>query len=90
MAEMVGWLRQGVGELIRQASLQLMDLLMQEEVRELAGERSQRQAERTAVRIITVDLRKLYSNVADLAIFRASASSGSSRSASRQIRRNSE
>jgi transposase-like protein len=50
MAEMVGWLRNGVGELIRQAGLQLMDLLMQEEVRELAGERSQRQAERTAQR----------------------------------------
>ena len=44
MAEMVGWLRKGVGELIRQAGLQLMDLLMQEEVRELVGERSQRQA----------------------------------------------
>src|SRR5256712_2681261 len=50
MAEMVGWLRKGVGELIRQAGLQLMDLLMQEEVRELAGERSQRQAERAASR----------------------------------------
>jgi putative transposase len=50
MAEMVGWLRQGVGELIRQAGLRLMDLLMQEEVRELVGERSQRQAERTANR----------------------------------------
>jgi putative transposase len=50
MAEMVGWLRKGVGELIRQAGLQVMDLLMQEEVRELAGERSQRQAERTASR----------------------------------------
>jgi transposase-like protein len=50
MAEMIGWLRKGVGELIRQAGLQLMDLLMQEEVRELAGERSQRQAERTASR----------------------------------------
>src|SRR4029077_6183286 len=50
MAEMVGWLRKGVGELIRQAGLQLMDLLMQEEVRELVGERSQRQAERTASR----------------------------------------
>jgi putative transposase len=50
MAEMVGWLRKGVGELIRQAGLQLMDLLMQEEVRELAGERSQRQADRTASR----------------------------------------
>jgi putative transposase len=50
MAEMLGWLREGVGELIRQAGLQLMDLLMQEEVRSLAGERSQRQAERTTTR----------------------------------------
>ena len=50
MAEMIGWLRKGVGELIRQAGLQLMDLLMQEEVRELVGERSQRQPERTANR----------------------------------------
>src|SRR3989441_2840457 len=50
MAEMVGWLRKGVGELIRQAGLQLMDLLMQEEVRELVGERSQQQTERTANR----------------------------------------
>jgi putative transposase len=50
MAEMVGWLHKGVGELIRQAGVQLMDLLMQEEVRELAGERSQRQAERTVSR----------------------------------------
>ena len=50
MAEMVGWLRKGVGELIRQAGLQLMDLMMQEEVRELAGARSQRQVERTASR----------------------------------------
>jgi putative transposase len=50
LAEMVGWLRKGVGELIRQAGLQLMDLLMQEEVRELAGERSQRLPDRTARR----------------------------------------
>jgi putative transposase len=50
MAEMMGWLRKGVGELIRRAGLQLMDLLMQEEVRGLVGERSQRQAERTANR----------------------------------------
>ena len=50
LAEMLGWLRKGVGELIRQAGLQLMDLMMQEEVRELVGERSQRQAERTASR----------------------------------------
>jgi transposase-like protein len=50
MAEMVGWLRKGVGELMRQAGLQLMDLLMQEEVRELVGERSQQQPERAASR----------------------------------------
>ena len=50
MAEMMGWLRKGVGELIRQAGLQLMELLMEEEVRELVGERSQRQSERTANR----------------------------------------
>ena len=50
MAEMIGWLKKGVGELIRQAGLQVMELLMQEEVREVVGERSQRQAERTANR----------------------------------------
>ena len=50
MAEMVGYLRQGVGELIRQAGLQLMELMMEAEVRELVGERSQPQAERTANR----------------------------------------
>jgi putative transposase len=50
LAEMVGWLRKGVGELIRQAGLQLMDLMMQEEVRALAGEPHQRHAERTATR----------------------------------------
>jgi len=50
MAEMLGWLREGVGELVRQAGLQLMSLLMEEEVRQLAGERSQRQPERSANR----------------------------------------
>jgi hypothetical protein len=50
LAEMVGWLRQGVGELIRQAGLQLMELLMEEEVRELVGERSLPQPDRTASR----------------------------------------
>ncbi len=50
MAEMVGWLRQGVGELIRQAGLQLIGLVMEEEVRELVGERSQPQPARTANR----------------------------------------
>ena len=43
MAEMVGWLRQGVGALIRQAGLRVMELLMEEEVRERVGERSQPQ-----------------------------------------------
>jgi putative transposase len=50
MAELVGWLRQGVGELMRQAGLQLMSLLREEEVRSLAGERSQPQPERKAQR----------------------------------------
>jgi putative transposase len=50
MAEMVGWLRQGVGELIRQAGLRIIELLMEEEVRKRAGERSQPQPERTANR----------------------------------------
>lgn len=50
MAEAVGWLKQGVGELIRQAGLQLIGLLMEEEVRELVGERSQPRADRQANR----------------------------------------
>ena len=41
MAEMVGWLHQGVGALMRQAGLRVMELLMEEEVRERVGERSQ-------------------------------------------------
>jgi transposase-like protein len=50
MAEMLGWLRNGVGELIRQAALELINLFMQEEVRELVGERSHRQPDRTSNR----------------------------------------
>jgi len=50
MAEMLGWLHKGVGELIRQAGVQLMGLLMEAEVQERVGERSQRQADRTANR----------------------------------------
>src|ERR1039458_2764419 len=50
MAETLGWLRKGVGELIRQAGLQMMELMMKEEVRALVGERSQPQPERTATR----------------------------------------
>ena len=47
MAEMVRWLRKGVGELIRRAGLQLMDLSMQEEVgnwpaSEVSGSRKER------------------------------------------------
>ena len=40
MAEMVGWLHKGVGELMRQAGLQLIQLLMEEEVKHLVGERA--------------------------------------------------
>jgi putative transposase len=50
MAEMVGWLHQGVGALIRQAGMRVMELLMEEEVRERVGERSQPQPDRTANR----------------------------------------
>src|SRR5579864_3012468 len=50
MAEMLGWLRKGVGELIRQAGLQLMQLLMEEEVNQIVGERSRPMAGRTANR----------------------------------------
>jgi putative transposase len=50
LAQMLDWLRKGVGELACQAGLQLIDLLMQEEVLELVGERSQRQTERKANR----------------------------------------
>jgi len=45
-AETLGWLRRGVGELIRQAGLQLMELMMEEEVRALVGERSRPQTDR--------------------------------------------
>lgn len=50
LAEMVGWLHQGVGALIRQAGLRVMELLMEEEVRERVGERSRPQPDRTANR----------------------------------------
>ena len=50
LAEMMGWLRKGVGELVRQAGLQLMDLMMQAEVEELVGKRSERREDRTANR----------------------------------------
>ena len=41
MADIVGLLQQGVGHLLRQAGLELMGLVMEEEVRHLAGERHQ-------------------------------------------------
>jgi transposase-like protein len=50
MAEMVGWLHKGVGELVRQAGQQLIQLLMEEEVKHLVGERSRATPERTANR----------------------------------------
>jgi hypothetical protein len=37
LAEMVGWLRQGVGALIRQAGVRLMELLMEEEAESCLG-----------------------------------------------------
>ncbi len=50
LAELVGWLHQGVGELVRQAGLQLIQLLMEEEVKQLVGERSRPSPQRTAQR----------------------------------------
>ena len=50
MADIVGLLEQGVGHLLREAGLALMKLVMEEEVRCLAGERRQQQAERRAHR----------------------------------------
>jgi transposase-like protein len=50
MAELLGWLHEGVGELIRQAGIQVMGLLMEAEVQERVGARSQRQTDRTASR----------------------------------------
>jgi putative transposase len=41
MADIVGLLQQGVGHLLREAGLALMKLVMEEEVRHLAGERYQ-------------------------------------------------
>ena len=50
MAEIVGLLQQGVGHLLREAGLALMSLVMEEEVRHLAGDRHQQHAERRAHR----------------------------------------
>jgi transposase-like protein len=50
MREIVGLLQQGVGHLLREAGLALMSLVMEEEVRHLAGERHQQHAGRRAHR----------------------------------------
>ena len=50
MAEVVGLLQQGVGQLLRQAGLQLMMLVMDEEVRHVAGERHEQNPQRRAHR----------------------------------------
>jgi putative transposase len=50
MAEVVGLLQQGVGHLLREAGLALMNLVMEEEVRHLAGERHQQHEGRRAHR----------------------------------------
>ena len=50
MADIVGLLQQGVGHLLRQAGLELMGLVMEEEVRHLAGERHQQHEGRRAHR----------------------------------------
>jgi transposase-like protein len=50
MAEVVTLLQEGVGHLLREAGLALMNLVMEEEVRHLAGERHQQHPDRRAHR----------------------------------------
>jgi transposase-like protein len=50
MVEVVGLLQEGVGHLLREAGLTLMQLVMEEEVRHLAGERHQQHPDRRAHR----------------------------------------
>ena len=50
MADIVGLLQEGVGNLLRHAGLELMHLVMDEEVKSLAGERHQQHAQRRAHR----------------------------------------
>lgn len=50
MTDIVGLLQQGVGHLLREPGLALMSLVMEEEVRHLAGERHEQHAERRAHR----------------------------------------
>lgn len=50
LADIVGLLKEGVGNLLRQAGLELMRLVMEEEVKSLAGERHQQHEGRRAHR----------------------------------------
>ena len=50
MADIVGLLQEGVGNLLRHAGLELMHLVMDEEVKSLAGERHQQHEQRRAHR----------------------------------------
>ena len=50
MSEVVSLLQEGVGNLLREAGLQLMWLIMEEEVRQLAGERNRPDRQRRAYR----------------------------------------
>jgi len=50
LAEIVGLLQQGVGNLLRETGLALMEMVMEEEVRHLAGERHQQDGQRQAHR----------------------------------------
>ncbi len=46
MADIVGMLQDGVGHLLREAGMALMNLVMDEEVRHLAGERHEQRPDR--------------------------------------------
>ena len=50
LAEIVGLLQDGVGNLLREAGLSLISLVMEEEVRHLAGERHEQHEGRLAHR----------------------------------------
>ena len=50
MADIVGMLQDGVGHLLREAGMALMNLVMDEEVRHLAGERHEQRPDRRAHR----------------------------------------
>jgi hypothetical protein len=54
LADIVGLLQQGVGNLLREAGLELMHLVMDEEVKSLAGERHQQQEGRRAHRWVRI------------------------------------